>query len=233
MKKVLYCLVIAVLAVSSAFAFTATNWGCADEYLSQYVSDYAGNGFSVDIDDDSADGIYGMAQFSTESVDGWVYDRNEPIYTVITGFEELFVPDSVNLYSDGKFVFLSVSFVSPETPDYAKWGYTDYKKPWTGAGEYVFTPEDITRSYLSYYDDGSQNYVRWDGLDGVVYYIDAGIMYDGDPRGSGDPWILAGSGTEGTFRFGRAETVVPEPATAAYGIMGLVSLIGMKKRFGK
>ena len=29
------------------------------------------------------------------------------------------------------------------------------------------------------------------------------------------------------------ETEVPEPATYAYGVMGLVSLIGMKKRFGK
>ncbi|MBO7392951.1 MAG: hypothetical protein J6U98_01965 [Abditibacteriota bacterium] len=30
-----------------------------------------------------------------------------------------------------------------------------------------------------------------------------------------------------------AETEVPEPATFAYGIMGLASLMGMKKRFGK
>ncbi|MBO7392738.1 MAG: hypothetical protein J6U98_00890, partial [Abditibacteriota bacterium] len=29
------------------------------------------------------------------------------------------------------------------------------------------------------------------------------------------------------------ETVLPEPASYAYGIMGLVSVLGMKKRFGK
>ena len=48
MKKVLYCLVIAVLAVSSAFAFTATDWMTFDEVNTGVISDYAGNGFAFD-----------------------------------------------------------------------------------------------------------------------------------------------------------------------------------------
>ena len=59
MKKVLYCLVIALLAVNSAFAFTAVGW---DLFYgrSGIVSDYAGNGFAFTASDADSVEIYGQ-----------------------------------------------------------------------------------------------------------------------------------------------------------------------------
>ncbi len=217
MKKVLFCAAIAILAASSVFAFTATEWDGMYSDLSPYISDYAGNGFSVSFPDSEG---YLPTFFYTESVDGWVYDRNEPIYTVYTGFENLYTTDGFTLYSDEKAVTLDVMFMSSESQSY--WGYAKYGKLWAGAGEYAFTPDDLFEFYV--YPSG------WDGVNNVVSYISTGIVADGY-FGSGTPYMYLGG--DGTFRFGREETVVPDPAACAYGVLGLVSVFGIKRRLRK
>ena len=231
MKKVLYCLVIALLAVNSAFAFTATDWMTFDEVNTGVISDYAGNGFAFD--PTGAETYAPEAYFYSDNVNGWIYDEGENIYTVFTGFDK-FSTEGIELTSDDRFVRLSASFNSAEKDGSGEskyWGYANYAKPWTGEGEYVFTPADLEYSYYSSYYDGQQ-FIPWDGEGAEVTYTSVSFLADGY-YGSGDCYLFLTDDTKGTFRFGRDNTVVPEPATYAYALMGLASAFGLKRRIKK
>ncbi len=98
------------------------------------------------------------------------------------------------------------------------WYYSArYLKPYNGVGEYVFTAEDILGSDLP---------------NGCVP-TEIRIML-GTNRYPATTYLPAGGKFTATFaKVNKPETVVPEPASIAYGALGIVSMLGMKRRFGK
>ncbi|MBP5738306.1 MAG: hypothetical protein J6X38_04415 [Abditibacteriota bacterium] len=80
-----------------------------------------------------------------------------------------------------------------------------------------------------------EDYSAFNGLDMATSYLldsetDGSVTYDNQPafRVSAPVLTIVRPGGDP-----EEETVLPEPASYAYGIMGLVSVLGMKKRFGK
>ena len=92
--------------------------------------------------------------------------------------------------------------------------YLTYVKPYRGVGEYVFSAEDAL---------GSVNPIKNGTTPRFIY------VYVGDSRN-----LPAGGKFTATFaKVDKPETVVPEPASAAYALIGLAPVFGLKRRIKK
>ena len=204
MKKLLYILAVSVLA-SCAFAdFTATDWVWDAPYTDDYfVTDYAPAGFTVGPSYYAETFWYNFYAIS-DNVGGWLYNVNDSFTVTFDGFG-----DNDFSSADGSLAF----YVS----DVFQKNWVCYRVPWSGNGAYTFTAEDIFPEW----NEG-------DSIEGLeVGRIDIWVEdpVKWTPRASGRVTVSLNTTEE--------ETEVPEPACAAYGVAGLVSLIGMKRRIKK
>ena len=203
MKKLLYILAVSVLA-SCAFAdFTATDW----VWDAPYTDDY----FVTD---------YAPAGFAVESS----YYNPDP-----GSFGFHFYSDNVSgwLYNgNDSFTVTFEGFLDRDfDPSYgALIVYVDdgfrnavcYMVPWSGNGAYTFTAEDIVPGWNT-----------GDSIEGLeVGCVEVFLEHvKWTPRTYGRVTVALNTPEE--------ETEVPEPATAAYALMGLGSLAGIKRRIKK
>ena len=217
MKKLFFVLALIALC-GAAFAnnisdpeVTLTGWRynyrLSNGNGSDDVSDLGdGKGFTVTADV-TAD--YSIGYFTNYlnggCISGWVFDENEPITLTILESDIVAEDDAL---------------VSVKVWSYM-YSYYIYTKPYTGAGEYVFTAEDITAVFGNV-----------DSLNGLAPgQID---IYVGTGNVPATTYLPAGGKFTATFaKVDKPETVVPEPASAAYALLGLGSLMGIKRRIKK
>ncbi len=217
MKKVLFGILLAVLAASAVSAMSITDWSGGDVAYSRNpdaLTDYGTNGFKIDLTNFVPEGDRpDRARFiaSSSHVSDWTFDENEDIHINITGFGEYFYPNDL---SQGYSVTLVLAGQSTDE----KSPITYAEIPYTGAGEYVITTEDFT--FTEALQEQGFVYLHGYAVRSILFAVGGGQL---------------GPGAYGTVEFslGDPKTVVPEPATAAYGVMGLVSLIGIKRKFNK
>ncbi|MBP5718001.1 MAG: hypothetical protein J6X53_03360 [Abditibacteriota bacterium] len=215
MKKLISVLAVFAMVCGAASAdVTMTDWVLWSnedfDYVDTYTEDYAPAGFDID-----TTGVNWGTTFACESmnVGGWLYNGNDSFTITFEGFE-----DEDFVWDDEAFPgLLRAFFTNPENDAYVEYGLS-----WEGPGTYTFTAEDITDSYGSF-EGKNVDMFTFDGFNpefGYSLYIlsgaDGRITVSVDTREPETP-----------------ETVVPEPACAAYGITGLVSLIGIKRRIKK
>ena len=221
MKKIIFVLAVAALC-GAAFAnnisdpeVTLTGWrysyrvpnGNGSDDLSDLGD---GKGFTVTADVTADRNIaYLTNNLNGGCISGWVFDENEPITLTI-------------LESD--IVAENDALVSVEVQSYIssnKYGSYIYKKPYTGAGEYVFTAEDITSVF------GSIDLLNGHAPGEIKISVGTSAI-------PATTYLPAGGKFTATFaKVDKPETVVPEPASAAYALLGLGSLMGIKRRIKK
>ena len=213
MKKILTALLI--LAASAAFANTPGDPGVT---LTGWTPESTIAAVAYDLDDnngfqaytDYGEGYGAYAIFSATSVDGWLFNPND---TMIIDINNDFVTPEILAESRVVDCFASV-FVGDDE-HYAEFS-VEYNEP----GIYALT---VTEN---------------DGLNpgDVIKYAS---FYLGGHRADGDGTyaLLMPSRRNISAKFYSSEqdeeTVVPEPATAAYALLGLGSLIGVKRRIKK
>ncbi len=216
MKKVLFILSLIALASASFAAVSITDWGVFNWNIFNYDShepfmrDAEPNGFDFNRSSDT--NLYHNANFGSKNVSGWVYDEDDVFTVALTGFEDI-LPASFGMDN--------VDNVIVELCKNGKSANIRYAGDYIGAGTYVF---DFDNVFSVYNDFGTG-----DAVDEI--YISLGHA------NSGGSYLFANTtpNTYGSVRFmmGRPETEVPEPASIAYGALGFVSLLGMKRRYGK
>ncbi len=208
MKKIIAVFALAALVCGAAFAdVTMTNWEPLDYNGNLSVTDYGSAGFDVELPDGvNSEGF----DVDTYDVSGWLFDPNETITVTLSGFD------------NDAFIASDNSWLTIDIGNYEDDYFGEYKLPWTGNGTYTFTADDI--QYADEVLEGTEityvNIYGWDynDADGCVYI---------NPGASGRVTVVFGVPEE------EEGTVVPEPGVCAYALMGLGSLVGMKKRFVK
>ena len=206
MKKLISVLALAALVCGAAFAdVTMTDWEPFVYGSTLSITDYEPAGFDVELSEwvNSA-----ALDVETHNVSGWLYDPNVPITVTLSGFD-----NDAFIASDNTWLMLEILNWDEDR-------YADYELPFTGNGTYTFTSDNMS------YDEEYP-------LDGTEVTYVSFCVYDKDV--SDDAHINPGTSGRVTIAFGtpEEETVVPEPATAAYALMGLGSLVGIKRRIRK
>ncbi len=207
MKKFIFCMVLAVMAALSASAdVTVTDWNLPYAKPQDYqLTETGPASFDIDFVNEFAQSKPNF-WVTGQTVNNWLYDPNEPFTLTIGGFE-----NGGLTYRDNTTLFFTVQ-------DEIFNGLT-YGVPFNGPGVYTFTPADILPDY---------GYGDTPTTVGVITF--SGLEY-------GDIVVNPGASGSVAFTLGapdpEEETVVPEPATYAYAAMGLVSLMGMKRRIRK
>ena len=145
-----------------------------------------------------------LPAFRSNNVSGWVFDENDTIAIDVDGFEG--VGESQSLI----FMFG------------VNGKYVVYTAPYTGAGTYEFCSDDIA------YNDGVADD---NAIANVLFYV--GKRLEGTAAGVN--YLPADcSGSVRVYVGGkRPETVVPEPASVAYGVFGLLSAVGLRRKLKK
>ena len=142
-------------------------------------------------------------RFFNTDVSGWLFDPNEPVTVTVTGFEN---SDTNNT---------TMIFYVADNDRYSAY----YNLPWEGAGTYTFTADSSV--YIAPQLAGSD-----------ITFIDFSVI-----NADWNYLSVAPGETVGVrLTLGipeEEELVVPEPATIAYGALGFVSVIGMKRRIRK
>ena len=226
MKKVLF--VIAVIALTSAvFAdVSITDWtymnGRTFWTNDGAIEDSGSAGFEFAKSEDFYSNSWrSMMSFVSNNVSGWTYDENGTFTVGVEGFEDLYFEDERDV--DTVYVIL---WRKNEADAMAA-----YSLPYTGDGDYLFGPESFAKGR---------------GVSGDVATIQIGLGTEADGGGflpgivnSGPEWDSARytAYTSGGMWLGgrpeRPETELPEPAAYAYGVTGLVSACGIKRRIRK
>ncbi|MBO7393151.1 MAG: hypothetical protein J6U98_02990 [Abditibacteriota bacterium] len=210
MKKLISVLAVLALVCGAAFADVSDvdimHWYPLNSNSNISVTAYEPAGFDFELPEGAPS--EGFEFYSMYPID-WLYNSNEPFTVTLAGLGDgditASADDSLNVYLDfgSRYLFYSV--------------------PWAGNGTYTFTAEDIL-SEISYPPSDETE----------VSYVD---IYVGDPQGSELAQLKPGASGRVSFfvvpEEETPETELPEPGVCAYGAMGLVSLIGMKKRFVK
>ena len=216
MKRVLIALLI--LAASAAFAntpsgsgVTVEGWRSWGEVNSVPVSDLADdNGFTantINMHDYIGGGYVTEVGFQA-GASGWIFDPNESVkVTVIEDFSD----EQISSF-DGNF-YISLQGIPLGSND-----GPFYMTLYTGPGDYTL---ELVNAFG--FEEGSE-------LSDVYFGIADFDNYAGYLNS-----LMMPMGKTFTVRFGseQSETVVPEPATAAYAIVGLAPLFGLRKRIRK
>ncbi len=230
MKKTLMIIALVCLAVSSAFAVTITDWQClSDDVISDYYSDLNPSGFAVDVPETLGEEmtVVGRVAFESYGVSDWLFNSNLPITVRVTGFDKVIeqIIELRAIRSNSRGIFtgtkgLDVGVLVGNS------GIVTYSIPISGNGIYELTAEDIASTD---FNPGAAS--RLSDLDGIgVSAVYAAIKDYDIPFAT----LYAVPGTKGSVEFfPKDETEVPEPATCAYGALGLVSILGMKRRIRK
>ena len=204
MKKRIFCIILAAAAaaLSASDDFTISGWDMAGTPGYYSVTDISPSGLHAK---NLTDGMLSF-YFASSHVNGWTYDYNEPFTIAVIGFED----GGITCTNESK-----LTFYIEDADENSKL----YLVPFSGPGQYTFTPADILPDY---------GYGDTPTTVGVITF--SGLEY-------GDIVVNPGASGSVAFTLGapdpEEETVVPEPATYAYAAMGHVSLMGMKRRIRK
>ncbi len=221
-------------------------------YQSGSVSDYGSSGLSFVSPDpyvfpngESVNmGQYVMT-FMSDKVSGWLYNSNET-FLVKTVFDtavrdvmrikvagsDYYIPDDPEFSSTEKLLLEAVLMAGDWTVDPEDgYEYLDnettayYRTEWTGNGTYTFTPEDL---------DAYDSWLVSDLADGAeIRGIAVSIRtLNKESYGTWTQDTRMPAGGRGTIEVSKTAEV-PEPATYAYAVMGLVSAFGLKRRVRK
>ena len=208
MKKLIAVLALSAVACAAAFAdISVSDWNASYPASGLTITDYAPAGFDAYLSETSSKVVFG---FHSSNVSDWLYNKNEPVILTVENFGE-------NDFSatDG---VISISIAD------ANWRNTViYTLPWAGNGTYTFAPQNIKESSCM----GSLEGLEVNAVDMFVRSDDTLLRLN--PGGAGRITLALGEPEEDPTH----ETELPEPMSAAYAVMGLGSLIGMKKRFVK
>ncbi len=254
MRKTLFALSLIVLTVSTAFSMSISDWKASSwgggssaftEALQNYTEDYGVNGFKVNVPQDpeipeipdvpevravkgltsSSEDFSADACFSTGSVN-WLYNPNMPIFVRINGFVNLVedsepsipvIPDQPVVKSlkalseneDASVRYLNLYLAADNDEN----DYAEYNVVWTGNGVYKLTPEDLIDSSIS--EETNISYAEF------LFHTGNYNVMQVVPL------------TYGTVEIMTEYSEVPEPATYAYGVMGLISVFGLRRRIKK
>ncbi len=222
-KKALMIIALVCLIASSAFAVSITDWETwfSNNPIREYVSDLNPAGFVVDIP--LTANAMGSVDIVSNNVADWIFDENASVPVKITGFDNMRMIYEVVSDADARNEGEPVNIVrEKELYVYYGFGNSDglpllYGITFYGDGVYSLKPSDFLEG------DGTPS--DYHGM--PVTRVDAMI--------TGSNLIMyAIPGTKGSVEFfPEDETEVPEPAACAYGALGLVSLLGMKRRIRK
>ena len=218
MKKLLTLLALFALA-PAAFAagvndpeFTTSEWMADINYYGSgfAMSDSAdGKGFTFFVDDKS---LNIPLSFGPQGVSNWLFNPNETI--IVTVDENFYDAVFPNENDDPNIWLLGAS------------GYNNgeaaiFTAAYNGPGEYVLTLVDNTGL-----EEGNElDQMFFEFTNGSTFFsMIPSINADVFDRAQVDSVTL-------TVRFPeKKETVVPEPMAAVYGLFGLGSLLGIKRR---
>ncbi len=211
MKKLIAVLALSAVACTAAFAdISVSDWNASYPASGLTISDYAPAGFDAYLSETSNKVAFG---FNSSNVSDWLYNKNEPVILTVENFGE-------NDFSatDG---VISISIAD------ANWdNVVCYNLPWLGNGTYTFAPQNI-KPASSF---GSLEGLEVNAVDMFVRSDDTLLRLN--PGGAGRITLALGEPIPDPEP-DTPETELPEPMSAAYAVMGLGSLIGMKKRFVK
>ena len=205
MKKLIFCIILAAAAaaLSASDDFTISGWDMAGTPGYYSVTDISPSGLHAK---NLTDGMLSF-YFASSHVNGWTYDYNEPFTIAVIGFED----GGITCTNESK-----LTFYIEDADENSKL----YLVPFSGPGQYTFTPADILPGY---------GY----GIPGVVSFVSIGTWeYENtglSAGASGDIIFIRGIPEPDP----EEETVVPEPGVCAYGVSGIFALMGIKKRIRK
>ena len=240
MKK-LITFAIAILAICSVAAMadsTAVNWKPAGDYNSIFLFNFGNNGIFAFRDESSE--LWG-AEASMDPT--WLYNANDELHISVSGFNDEMFAMLRQVYSDIDFqnndVGITLTLLDGNGEPVSV-GNASVKGGFFTNGEYVFSGSNVSLNGQDYnvnWTDAVDENTEVGGIifslaDGDIAWCKGIMQQTSTPQSVlliDQALTLSGYVVDGPD----AETEVPEPATFAYGIMGLASLMGMKKRFGK
>ena len=212
MKKALFVFALIALA-SAAFAdLSITDWA-VNAYGGGYpdygdiLSDVSPAGFVFANDPQQwPNNLVPKPFFRSITVSGWVYDEDEGFNITIEGFEG--ADKKVDGF-DGDSIQVQLGRGVLIT--------AIYQTTWNGDGTYFFDKDNLTYSYRT----------EGDILNVFVRLLIDDHEYQFADNATGSVQFALGKPAP------QPETEVPEPGVCAYGALGLVSLLGMKRRIRK
>ena len=205
MKKVLILLALVTLAGASF----AAGINDTESTLSDWEAAYDGNVTDLtDVKGFTAtyDSFMGL-EFETETISNWLYNPNETILVTVAGdfYDDAWARQYPNAVID--------FYVTAGN------GSVDFSAPFTGTGDYELTLSDVygvvegdAFDYADFAILNRGNITQVNGKTITVTFYEPSAEPDPDPE---------------------EETVVPEPAAIAYGLVGLAPLFGLKRRIKK
>ncbi len=224
MKKFILGLALLIAVSAAAFANTPADEGVSirwkDIYEIMPLKNADGTGFDIYTTDPSKQHDYMF--YLNSSVQGWLFDMNEDtVYMVFKDFDS--IRDNVNppAAEEGeKMLQFQISANDPNTVQLVAM----YRQPWKGSGVYAFGPEQLL---------GVQGYDYRTKEDFLVDIYNEPISVRTMALNITDanqvPALIDVTGNPASVRF----LNLPEPSTYAYGIMGLASLLGLRRRIRK
>ena len=213
MKRVLTTLALLALA-GAAFAatindpgVTAYGWHQGDDPDVMVYDLEDDNGFTSPCDE------YGSVAFYMSSADGWIFDPNETV--TVSVFEDFGRYMSAGREIENVYVYVGAAYMDPTSMS-DRPSMVIYRAPYDGPGDYTLSL--FSNTGIS---DG-------DPLNTVMFALadeSGNLYYSLD--------MPAYSTLTVRFNAEKPETDVPEPATCAYALMGLGSLLGIKRKIRK
>ena len=214
MKKFIAVLALCALACSAFAATTMTNWYYYDEDFEPVMD----SDCFADFNDSGAQllsGVAGYARFTTDNVQGWVYDENDTFNLYVEGFNILELPFDPTMIQGTQIVAV---LVGVNEDDSAR-----YELPWNENGEYKFDNSALVSGLGGEGEFAVQSVDVW-----IQFALPGGMAFI--------PYTFT-EDTTGVFSFEVIEkpvpVEVPEPAAFAYAAMGLASAFGLKRRIRK
>ncbi|MBO7392594.1 MAG: hypothetical protein J6U98_00155 [Abditibacteriota bacterium] len=214
MRKMFFVLALIVMVAACAFASDTVNWLDLYPGTNTAVADVDGGAYTYYPDPED----FGIS-FNMTAVSNWLVNAN-------TGDELTVTYDVVGITPDGLSFSAALAEVNASSDYQAGYGKTlTIGSPTITDGTYTFTtvldsPIDVLQSLNVY---SFYMYMPYPGSE-----VDGSVTYDGLPAFfvTNPKIFVNGEEVE-------SETLIPEPATYAYGVMGLVSVFGLKRRIRK
>lgn len=226
MKKIIFGLALLIAISAAAFANSPADDNVSitwkDNLFTAPIQNIPGSGFDLvfsKIHDDTPGDMGYM--FSGENVQNWLFDPNKDnMYLAFKNFDMIHWGDSLDNTDN---IYLAVQVGSHDPQGTGITTSVMYYVPWSGSGVYTITPDDVYQMY--YY-----NYKTREELDYISDPFNVDSMQISHSSPSGLVYLYLDRNHENSqFRY----LDLPEPSTYAYGIMGLVSLMGLKRRIRK
>ena len=215
MKKLIAVLAVPVIVCGAAFAAFAKGINDPSVTVSGWYETNDPDIVISDLQDDNgftaSGGEYGSATYYLANVDGWIYDPNETV--TVSVFEDFGSYMSAGREIEDLYIIVGAIDMNSQSGQSGP-NMVIYGAPYNGPGDYtlpVFQNDGIS-------EGDTLNMALFSLSDEIGYYtVD----------------MPAYSTLTVKFNADKPETVVPEPCTIAYALMGLGSIAGIKRRIKK